>query len=144
MNKYFLAHNVNRLIAGVRFEPVDVIAGTMTGLMAASGELADELGVLAKTPDTTAVWEIPEPEYVERLKKKSPSLSGLTSWSPPRQLPPAPIKGEGAVVVQGSNVHALQATQTAAEAVEIVEVKPPAPPLALSSGPPAAGKKGGK
>jgi hypothetical protein len=142
MNRYFFAHNANRMIAGVRFEAVDVQSGTMLGVMRASGALADELGLLAKDSNRTAVWEIPEGEYAEWLKKKSPSLENLISSNPPPPPPQAALIGEGAPVVQAANVHSLasDATKTAAEAVTVVEVHPPAAP----SGGPPEGLKGRK
>src|SRR6185503_16301896 len=97
--RYFRAENANRLIAGVKFEIVDVVAGTPVGILAADEELGAQLGELAKNP-AEAVTEITEEQYREALVKKMPNLAQLPHSNPPLSSPSVPIKGAGKAVVQ--------------------------------------------
>jgi len=164
--RFFRAENANRDIAGVRFELVDVVAGTLIGVMAAEGELAAALDALlpanaqvigedgkptgelvnegkpeAEWMNPNALYEIDEAKYLELRQKKIP---GLASSPHSNQLPfsETHLKGDGLVVLSSApGEPGTPATgrilETAEEAVAVGKVKTEAPPEA----PPKKSKK---
>jgi hypothetical protein len=79
MKTFFRCENANRLIEGVKFEPIEHIMGTLIGVYQSSDpETAKKLQKYAKDPKS-AVEEISEERYVSELKKKSPRIKGLNA-----------------------------------------------------------------
>lgn len=131
--KYFRAENANRRIAGVNFDLVDVVCGTVIGVLAAEDPLASEVETIAGNP-ANAVEEISEEQYLAALQKKIPSLASSPASSPPSSPSPAPVKGTGQVVVQDGSPEpvAERVLEKAEDAITLgpvkTEVLPEAPP----------------
>lgn len=129
--KFYLATNANRQIAGVRFESVDVFAGTLIGVFATDNLQLQE--ALAKEA-STGVEEITAEEYEQRLKKKPTTLGELNHSNPntPQQTPQAAIKGDGkAAVVDGKELEASKpepAIATMEDVLKLAGAPTDAPP----------------
>lgn len=98
--KFYSAQNSNREIAGVRFEAVEIFAGSMIGVFATSDpKLHEALG--SDAVKKTGVEEITAADYETMLKKKAVVLTDLrhSNTNTPPATPQAAIKGTGKVVV---------------------------------------------
>lgn len=128
--RYFRAENAaNRRIGGAEFEKVDVVCGTVIGVLAAEGALADTLASLSKNPGN-ALEEITEEQYAQAVQKKMPSLASLP-FSTPSSPTAAPIKplAKPAVVQDGSPAPAAEKVlEKAEDAIALGEVKTETPP----------------
>ena len=102
---YFHALNANQRIAGVAFEPVDIFAGSISGVFATTDQTT--AAALSEVPH---VSEITQESSARRISKKNPILerrsrpSNVVSFSPG-----VPLKEIAGVVVDGPSSPASSA-----------------------------------
>src|ERR1041385_3185850 len=93
MTKFYQAQNAaNRVIAGVQFEAVDIVASTAWGVFSTDDpKLQQQLDALTKDPKS-AVYAISQEEYQAEVENKKKALDfpilNLSS-SPPKPEAPA-------------------------------------------------------
>lgn len=95
---YFHGVNTSQRIAGVAFEPVELFAGTMTGVFS-----TDDPALTETLTKHTNVTVIDKEKYDALLKKKAPALSELRHSN---NQPPSPVALKeivGVVVENPSN-----------------------------------------
>lgn len=100
MKTYFRCENANRLIEGIKFEPIEHAKGTLIGVYQAESdsEISKNITKFSKDP-LSAVEVISEAEYVAELKKKAPALRDSTHSNTPYRPEPVSLKGNGRAVV---------------------------------------------
>jgi hypothetical protein len=124
---FYHAQNAGRIIAGVTFQIYDITGGSAFGVLKTEDpKLIIDLDSLSNDP-RSAVTSISEAEYELCIKKKAPSF-GSSNPSKPTS-PGAPIKGQGAVVVENADrpeppVEITGQVETVDEALKVGEVKP--------------------
>lgn len=141
-SKYYQAENVgNRLIAGQRFEIVEIFAGTAIGVFEATDDkvIADiDAVVLDKS---SGVLEISKADYDTFRKKKLTSLNSFPHTNRSTQVSLAARVG---VVVAGpveqvpGDSAKLESVDKALEGVGAVPPPPDAPPVAQPTAEPPA------
>jgi hypothetical protein len=119
MPRYFFGENAGRPIRvgshSYTFDILSVMGGTQQGVVAVpDDEVEAFLSVASKW-----VQEIPETEYVAALQKKKTDRRSRPSpdLAPPQPLGP-PLKGRGAVVVDGKDFRTEQPTDSAPEKID--------------------------
>lgn len=100
MKTYFRCENANRLIEGIKFEPIEHAMGTLRGVFQAESDsdIAKAIKKALKDPKS-AVEEISEADYVAELKKKVPAFRDSQHSNTPYRPEPVSLKGNGRAVV---------------------------------------------
>lgn len=112
---YFSCLNANQRIAGVAFEPIDIFAGSVSGVLATTDQ-----ALIASLSNIPHVTEITQQEYEDQLKKKAPSFSALKHSNAISSSPGVPLKEIAGVVVEGQS----NPTSSAPAAESILEARP--------------------
>ena len=131
MPRYFFGENASRPIrAGGQqfaFEILSCAGGTHQGVVKVADDQAEMFLAVAKN----WVSEITEEAYNDALKKKENSRGApnFPDLMPPQRLGP-PLKGRGAVVVDGSSVVRAQAEELPKDSHEAITLGRAEPPPA--------------